>query len=253
MSTNGTRPALPPRHRVLVVGGQTKNIPIWARSAFEIDLVSQEAGGGKGRGKLASHLSDQEPDAIVIAVKFVSHGFSSQAHDLGAELDIPVFKARGGWSTAVEEAARIGTDWFVDAVQQAGSTLTVHSPGAAQEALGVVDNAWKALAHAEQAQAEREREKAQAATRRMSKVQTRLDKVEATYERLRSGAEQRVIAEIQRRAKEMRESNGSALTSEVKEAVVSVIAEFDRAYLAARAQLTKIEERLAEIDEDAAE
>lgn len=244
MSTNGTHPhALRRRRRVLVVGGSLRNIPIWARNAFDIELVDQYAGGGKGKGQLSNEVSGTDPEAIVVCVKFVSHNFSSQAHELGAELDIPVLKARGGWSTAVSEAARIGTDWFVDAVQRAGSALTVQRPDEALEALEVADNAWKAFAQAEQA-------KAEAAVKRMTKVQVRLDKVEGLYERLRGGAEQRVMAEIQRRARAMRQENGSALTQDVRESITSVIAEFDRAYLAARAHLTEIEKQIAEMGPD---
>ena len=250
MSTNGTHPPqLRRRRRVLVVGGKERNIPIWARTAFDIELVSQETGGGKkGKGKLDSYTSGTKPDAIVVCTKFVSHNFAGQAHEMGADLDIPVLKARDGWSTAVSEAARIGTDWFVDAVQVAGSALTVQRPDEALEALDLVDNAWKALAQAEKAQADLEREKAEAAIKRMAKVQGKLEKVEGLYERLRSGAADRVMAEIKRRAAEMRKDAGSALTEEVREAVTSVIADFDRAYLAARAQLTEIEKRLAELD-----
>ena len=250
MSTNGTHPPALRQRRVLVVGGKERNIPIWARTAFDIELVDQNTGAGKGKGKLSSHVTGRPPEAIVICTKFVSHNFAGQAHDMGADLDVPVLKARDGWSTAVAEAARIGTEWFVDAVQRAGRGLTIHQPDKAQEALEVVDNAWKALAHAAEDQADREREKAAAAAKRMVKVQARLDKVEAAHERLRSGAADRVMAEIKRRSKEMQRSNGSALTDEVKEQIGGVIAQFDRAYLAARAQLTAVEKRLAEIEPD---
>ena len=55
---NGDRPNPNPlRRRVLVVGGKEKNIPVWARNAFEIELVDQQE-QSSGKGKLGSQPAD---------------------------------------------------------------------------------------------------------------------------------------------------------------------------------------------------
>jgi len=222
----------PSRPRVLVVGGKEKNIPIWARNAFEIELIDQQA-QSSGKGKLGS----QRADAIVICTVAVSHNFSRQAHELGSEWGVPVLKARDGWSSAVQGAARCGADWFVDAVQMAGESLVAKNAPRAQEALETVDNAWKALAEAE-------REKADAAIKRMAKLQAKLDKVEDAYSRLRSGAQERVLQEIRQRATELRREMRAPVIGEAAEIVDGVIAEFDAACAAMRGRLEEIAQRL---------
>jgi hypothetical protein len=177
---------------VLVVGGSWRNIPSWARDAFDIEHIDQEHGDGPFRVK-------QKADCIVVQVNWTSHAMSGQAHDLGRDWDVPVLKARDGWSSAVAHAARNKVDWFVDAVQLAGRRRKKTEPEKAAEIEEVVDNAWKEHAL-------NEREKAEAAERRLQKIQTKLDKVTAAYERLRSGAEQRVLQAINQRARELREN-----------------------------------------------
>lgn len=179
------------KSRVLVIGGMPKNVPAWAQVAFEIDLLDQN--GPKSR----IDQSGQPPRAIVVYTSAVSHQHSCQAHDMGARWDIPVLKARDGWSTAVEQAARIGATWFVDAVQMGSQAISGKNPPRSEEGLELVDNAWRDLAKQEVA-------KREALEKRLRKVQGKLDGAMDTITRLRSGAEARVVAEIRRRAAEVR-------------------------------------------------
>lgn len=178
--------------RVLVVGGRQNNIPSWARDTFDIEHVDQECGDKPFTVK-------HKADCIVVQVNWASHVMSGLAHELGRQWEVPVLKARDGWSSAVAHAARNKVDWFVDAVQLAGRRQKKDDPEKAVEVEEIVDNAWKN--HAIQ-----EREKAEAAEKRLAKVQAKFEKVSEAYERLRSGAEQRVIQAINRRAKELRAS-----------------------------------------------
>lgn len=180
-----------PKPRVLVIGGKRKNIPAWAEVAFEIELLDQD--GPK------SHINgDRRPaSAIVIYTGAVSRQHSSQAHDLGSSWDVPVLKARDGWCTAVEQAAKIGAAWFVDAVQAGSAAISTKNPPRSEEGLEIVDNAWRTVA-------EEEVVKRKALERRLRKVQGKLDKVGEALARVRSGAEERIVAEIRRRAAEVR-------------------------------------------------
>ena len=175
---------------VLVVGGGWHNIPSWARDAFLIEHVDQEQGDGDLSPKAKA-------DCIVVQVNWTSHNMSGQAHDLGREWGVPVLKARDGWSSAVAHAARNKVDWFVDAVQLAGRRKKKTEPAAAVEIEEMVDNAWKG-------HAVHEREKAEGIEKRLQKIQGKLEKVTDAYERLRSGAEERVISAINQRAAELR-------------------------------------------------
>jgi len=186
--TNGSTHA---PHRVLVVGGDERNVPTWAKGAFEIEHI----GGESQKGRLAPKAN---PEAVVVVVDFVSHNFSGQAHDLGRALSIPVLKARSGWASAVAGAAKNRLDWFVDACQTTGEALEQKNPPQSAKAAAAVDNAWKKTA-------EYERRKCDAATKRLRDVQTRLDKLEHVLARVRSGAQERVLAEVRRRASELRE------------------------------------------------
>lgn len=188
--------------RVLVIGGKRKNIPAWAEAAFEITLLDQD--GSKSR----IDPSDVPPAAIVIYTGAVSHQHSGQAHEMGATWDIPVLKARDGWSTAVEQAAQIGADWFVNAVQTGAQALDTKNPPRSKEGLEVVDNAWRDLAEQEVA-------KSEAMAKRLRKVQTKLDKANEVISRLRSGAEARIVAEIRARAAMVRQER-DALDTERK-------------------------------------
>lgn len=176
--------------RVLVVGGAWHNIPTWARDAFEIEHVDQEQGTGNLKPK-------NEADCIVLQINWISHNMSGQAHDIGRKWGVPVLKARDGWSSAVAHAARNKVDWFVDAVQLAGRRRLKTEPEVAAEIEETVDNAWRDTA-------QHERDRAEAAQKRLQKVQVKLDKVSSAYERVRSGAEQRVIQAVNQRAAELR-------------------------------------------------
>lgn len=177
--------------RVLVVGGNWHNIPNWARDAFDIEHVDQDQRNGVLQPKAKA-------DCVVVQVNWTSHNMSGQAHELGRKWEVPVLKARDGWSSAVAHAARNKIDWFVDAVQLAGNRRAKEAPEEAAEVEEIVNNAWRAHAM-------HEREKAEAAESRLRKVQAKLDKTSEAYERLRSGAEERVIQAITQRAKELRE------------------------------------------------
>ena len=237
---NGDRPNPNPlRRRVLVVGGKEKNIPVWARNAFEIELVDQQE-QSSGKGKLGS----QPADAIVICTVAVSHNFSKQAHELGRDWGVPVLKARDGWSSAVQGAARCGADWFVDAVQRAGENLMMKNAPRAEEAMEAVDNAWKALAVVE-------REKTVAAMKRLGKLNARLEKIEDAYSRLRSGAQERVLQEIRQRAAEIRQELRAPVIGEAVGIVRDVISDFDEASASMRSRLEEIEQRLSnQVDSD---
>jgi hypothetical protein len=172
------------KRRVLVVGGKDYNVPTWARRAFVIDLIDADTNSGNAT------LNPPRADVIVVQVNYCSHNFSGQAHELGRKWGVPVLKARDGWSSAVAHAARNKVDWFVDAVQLAGQRLETKNPPQAEEALEAVENAWKETA-------QYEREKAAALAIRMTRLEAKLEKVSDAYDRIRSGAEQRVLAAIQ--------------------------------------------------------
>lgn len=178
------------KKHVFVVGGRENNIPRWARAAFEIEHVDREEGKGKFE-------PTQPPDAIVVNVDFVSHQYSEQAHEHGKAHKVPVLHARSGWSTAVQEAARIGLDWFVRSVQAAGRALTNEHLQEAQEVEAAVDNAWEQAALYE-------RERAKAAEKRLAKERAAREALEGKLAKIRSGAEKRVMEVIQRRATELR-------------------------------------------------
>lgn len=179
------------KRRVLVVGGKDYNVPTWARRAFVIDLIEGDSRSGN------KEISPTKADCIVVQVNYCSHNFSGQAHELGRKWKVPVLKARDGWSSAVAHAARNKVDWFVDAVQLAGQAMESEEDEEAVEAQEVVDNAWKELAVYE-------RERTEAAILQMKKVQQKLDKLTETYERLRSGAADRVMQAVAQRAAEMK-------------------------------------------------
>jgi len=178
--------------RVLVIGGKRKNIPAWADAAFEIVLLEQE--GPKAR----IEPPEAPCSAIVIYTGAVSHQHSGQAHEMGSTWDVPVLKARDGWSTAVQQAAQIGATWFVDAVQTGAAAISDKNPPRAEEAAKIVDNAWRD--HAEQ-----EAARSDGLEKRLRKVQVKLDKANEVIARLRSGAEERILSEIRRRAAEVRQ------------------------------------------------
>ncbi len=197
-SSNGNGTTTGERRRVLVIGGQRKNVPVWAERAFDIDLIEGDHQGGN------KSINPDPADAIVVAVNWVSHNFSGQAHELGRKWGVPVLKARNGWASAVKGAAMNRLDWFVDAVQVAGESLETKNMPRAIEAVEAVENAWKDAALIE-------REKAQAAEKRVRTTQRKLEKVESALERVRSGAQDRVIAEVRRRAADVRKQQLAAL------------------------------------------
>ena len=211
--------------RVLVVGGGWHNIPSWARDTFEIEHIDQEHGDKlfsvKGRA-----------DCVVVQVNWASHSMSGQAHELGRKWEVPVLKARDGWSSAVAHAARNKVDWFVDAVQLAARRTKKTEPVEAAKIEEIVENAWKMHAL-------HEREKAEGVERRLAKVQAKLDKVSAAYERLRSGAEQRVISALNQRASELREQLASE-TGQVQ-AELNAMADEASAFIA---RVRTLEQRL---------
>jgi len=176
------------KKNVFVIGGRGNNIPKWAWAAFEIEHVDREESTGKFAPKA-------QPDAIVVNVDFVSHQYSSQAHEWGSSLKIPVLHARSGWSSAVEEAAKLGIDWFVRSVQAAGKSMIEES----QAVETMAESAWEsAVAY--------ERARADAAIKRLRKEATRREQLEHTLKRLRDGAEQRIVGEIRLRAAQMRDA-----------------------------------------------
>jgi hypothetical protein len=164
------------RRRVLVVGGKDYNVPTWARRAFEINLVATDE-----RGDLIVP-EPESADVIVICVNYIANSVSGQARAIARKWNLPTLKARDGWSSAVAQAAQLKIDWFVDAVQLAGQDLADEDPPQAEAALEVVENAWRNAAH-------HEREKTE-------DLEAKLAKVSSDFERLRSGAEQRVLAAI---------------------------------------------------------
>jgi hypothetical protein len=201
VSTDNGNPQL---RRVLVIGGKEKNIPSWAYRAFNIDLIQGDHQGGNRL------LDPARADAIVVQVNWVSHNFSGQAHDLGRQWGVPVLKARDGWSSAVEHAARNRLDWFVDGVQLGGQRLMSKNAPRAKEALEVVDNAWKALA-------EVEREKADHAQRRVGQQERQIEKLEGTVSRMKSGMQERILNEIRRRANEVKLKRAKSLAPLLQE------------------------------------
>lgn len=213
--------------KILVVGGDERNIPTWAKRAFTIEHVHGESKGGKGRLQVKKN-----PEAIVVVVEHVSHNYSGQCHELGRALDIPVLKARGGWASAVAGAAKNRCDWFVDAVQRSAESLDAKNPPQSEAGLEAVENAWKDVA-------EHERKRCDAATKRLGVVQNRLDKVEHTLERVRSGAQERVLAEVRHRASEIREQRDKILRPIADEVIV-----LSRALIECGGRLERIEERL---------
>ena len=159
------------KRRVLVVGGKDYNVPTWARRAFNIDLVDADERGD---------LSVRDPssaDVVVICVNYISNSVSGQARAISRKWNLPILKARDGWATAVTQAAQLKIDWFVDAVQLAGQEL------ADVEVLEAVDNAWRTATHHERVKSDN--------------LEAKLAQISSDFERVRSGAEKRVLAAIQ--------------------------------------------------------
>lgn len=198
------------KHRILVVGGLPYNIPKWAHHAFEIDLIEGCSSGGTG-----PLVPKTVPDAVVIRIDFVSHGYSEQAVDFARSHSIPWFTCRGGWSSVIERAVQQGIDWFADAIQSAGEELLEDGDENGVEVTDAVDNAWKTLA-------DYERRKAHAAETRLGKERRKREKAEEHLRALRSGAEQRIISAIRQQAQEVRESELSKLAS-IREAATKVV------------------------------
>lgn len=172
------------KKRVLAIGGGS--VPRWAEAAFELQHVDDE----EDRGKF--HV-EEDPDVIVVNVDFVCHQHSWQAHELGSKLKVPVLHARGGWSSAVEQAAKLRLDWFVDAV---GATAKDET----DEPAKLVKSAWSYAA-------DHERQRADAALHRLAKERKARETAEATLKRVRSGARDRILVEINRRMAEIRAEN----------------------------------------------
>jgi hypothetical protein len=209
------------KKQVLAIGGST--VPRWVHSAFDVQHIGDEAGKGKidVRG---------DPDIVVVNVDFVSHQYSGQAHEIGAARKIPVLHARGGWSSAVEEAAKQRLDWFVNAV----GGIAQDKPEVAAEVSAVVDNAW------EQAVADA-RARADAAEKRLAKERSWREELESNLKRLRSGAEDRIVSEIRRRAAELRlaaDRRDDAVKEHVTKLVESTLAALGTAF-AVQGELAK--------------
>lgn len=183
------------KHRLLVVGGRDNNVPAWADAAFEVELVRCDV-ATDGKGKLEPK---HRAEAIVIHLDFVSHNFSEQARAIAGEWNVPWFGVRKGWSSAVDRAARMGLNWFVDAVQTGGEAVAGKNEPRAEEAKALVENAWKDAAEYAQA-------RAAAAEKRLGQETKKREQIESTLDRLRSGAEARIVGEIRRRAAEVRAS-----------------------------------------------
>jgi hypothetical protein len=206
------------KQKVLAIGGGS--VPRWVQSAFDVQHVSDEEGKGK-------FVAEADPDVIVVNVDFVSHQYSWQAHELGAKLSVPVLHARGGWSTAVEEASRLRLDWFVDAVgAQAKDDL--------DEPAKIVKSAWS---HA----TDYERQRADAATKRLGKETKRRAEIEAVLRRVRSGAQDRVLSEINRRVAELR-----AEQRERHDALKTKIAQLTRSMLTALSAVDSVKAELSD-------
>lgn len=209
------------KKQVLAIGGSS--VPRWVYAAFDVQHVDDENGKGifEVRGT---------PDVVVVNVDFVSHQYSWQGHEIGAKLKVPVLHARGGWSSAVESAAKLKLDWFVQAV----SGVAEAKPELATETVPVVENAWEqAVTY--------ERDRADAAEKRLSKERIRREAAESTLKRLRGGAEERIVLEIRRRATELRtaaERRDEAVKEQVGKLVASTLAALGTAF-AAQGELAK--------------
>jgi hypothetical protein len=206
---------------VLAIGGSS--VPRWVHAAFDVQHVDDEVGKGKIEVRGA-------PDIVVVNVDFVSHQYSWQGHEIGAKLKIPVLHARGGWSSAVEEAAKQRIDWFVSAV----GGVAQDKPEVAAEVTAVVDNAWETAVTYERA-------RATAAEKRLAKETKWRTELESNLRRLRSGAEDRIVSEIRRRATELRtaaERRDEAVKAHVGKLVESTLAALGTAF-AVQGELAK--------------
>jgi len=188
-----------PKHRLLVVGGRDNNVPAWAEAAFEVELITGEQ--ESGRGKLEPK---QAAEAVVIHLDYVSHNYADQAREWAGKWNVPWFGVRKGWSSAVDRAARMGLAWFVDAVQLGGEAVAGKNEPRAEEAKQLVENAWKDAATYAQA-------RAAAAEKRLGQETKRREQIEGVLDRVRGGAEQRIVSEIRRRAAEVRASEHQRL------------------------------------------
>ena len=198
---------------VLAIGGNS--VPRWVYAAFDVQHVDDEQGKGiiEVRGS---------PDIVVVNVDFVSHQYSWQAHEIAAKFKIPVLHARGGWSSAVAEAAKLRLDWFLAAV----NTGAEAKPEVVEEVKPIVDNAWEqAISY--------ERTRADAAEKRLAKERRWREEIEGTLKRLRGGAEDRIVTEIRRRAAELRAAatqRDDAVRERVGQLVSSTLAALSTAF-----------------------
>lgn len=199
----------PAKKRILLVGGHWKNVPAWVRASFDLEHVAQD----RDTGSLETAKAAQA-DVVVILTSWCSYHTSLQAHELARQWGVPALHSRQGWSAVLQEAGRRGLTWLMDAVKAHGDSPEPSE--SAQEARGEVEGAWKAVAEDSQA---RER----ALEKRLAKVERAMAEQGAHLTRLRSGAEARVLAEIRRRANEVRQSERARLIP-LQEAVTKLLA-----------------------------
>lgn len=213
-AVEGVKRVMAGQHRLLVVGGLPKDIPSWASSVFEIEQITGHSNGGSGR--LAP---EHKAEAVIICYDFVSHNFSEQAQRQANRWGVPWFGVRGGWSIAVEKAARAGLDWFVDALQGNAETKGEDDPER-QADMNVVHNAWAKTV-------DYERERAEAATKRLGKEMRRREAAEALVTRQREAA-RRVVDELEKRHKATLDEE-RAKRAEIVEEFESVAAQAEEA------------------------
>jgi hypothetical protein len=203
------------KRRVLVVGGRDFNVPTWAEDAFEIELITGE--DGRGNGLLEPR---HQADAVVIMADYCSHNFSQQAQRLANEWDVPWFGCRGGWASAVERASLSGLDWFANAIESAAKERD-DKDLLRKEAEEAVQSAWTAVIEDGRARVAAAEKRLGKERRHRERLEVTIDAQRRTIERLRDGAEARIIGEIRKQAKQVRDVELKKLVP-VKGAVAEV-------------------------------
>lgn len=182
------------KHKLFVVGGKDRNVPPWVKAAFEIEQFDQDEGS---RGRVPEPKT--RPEAVVVLKSWIGHKHYFDARDLAERLSVPFIEAAGGWSSAVQEAAEQGLDWFLSAIEQTKDSEEVKA--AKVDVSEVLDNAWRQAYESEWA--------AKAALER--RYGKDLKKFEEAQDKLRTitareAAAERVIAEVREAARLQREN-----------------------------------------------
>jgi hypothetical protein len=108
---------------VLLVGGRPDDMPKWMPRFFNMYHADLEKFNAVGYEVLKRHFGNKNLDLIITHTNLIAHESSYGAHELGNKLHIAVLPTRGGFSSTVPIAQKLGITWYVDAFIRASRKL----------------------------------------------------------------------------------------------------------------------------------